>query len=57
MLVVNLRRIDPPPIAYTQFANEFENWLTNLVDEINFAMTQIENELESLDVRLTAIGG
>lgn len=51
-----LQRIDSVPIDYEQFSPEFVQWVTNLVDLINYDLNVIQQDIAILDARLTAIG-
>ena len=54
---INLTRLDTPPLQDVEFVYQFENWLSNIVDAINYDLQLIEDELASLDARVTALGG
>lgn len=51
-----LPRTDPYVENTKEYARIDAQWLANLVDIFNTAMQQIENELASIDARLTAGG-
>lgn len=53
MLVVALPRNDPSP---GKDSPKFDEWVSNLVDTYNSAMTKIEQAFADLDARLTAGG-
>ena len=53
MSVVALPRNDPAP---EKTEDLFDLWISNLVDSLNTAMSQIEHEFALMDARLTAGG-
>ena len=53
---VTLNRVDTPPIMDSALPPDLERWMTNIVDEINYNLQLIEDELASIDARLTAGG-
>jgi hypothetical protein len=53
---VILNRVDTPPIEGVILPEDLKRWMTNLVDEINYNLQLIEDELTSIDARLTAGG-
>lgn len=53
MLAVALPRNDPSP---GKSSNLYDQWMSNLVDTYNQAMTLLENKITDLDARLTAGG-
>ena len=53
---VQLDTLDTPPIDYDNLSPELERWFTVLTDNINYNLQQIQNELDSIDARLTAGG-
>lgn len=53
---VQLDRLDTPPIAYDKLSPELERWFTVITDIINYDLQLIEDELASIDARLTAGG-
>ena len=53
---VVLDRLDTPPIEYDDLSPELERWFTVVTDNINYNIQLIEDELASIDARLTAGG-
>ena len=54
--MVVLPRVDSAYIYDSQFTEDYKKWLANLVDTLNSALSLIEDELMSVDARLTAGG-
>lgn len=52
-----LPRQDPYVENKDDYVELDPQWVANLIDIYNEAMTLIENELASLDARITALGG
>lgn len=55
-MAVQLDRIDTPPIQYDKLSPELERWFTVITDILNYNIQLIEDELASIDARLTAGG-
>jgi hypothetical protein len=55
--VVELPKIDPYLEEKEDYARIDVMWLVNTVDSINSALQTIQENLMSLDARITALGG
>ena len=55
-MAVELNRLDTPPVEYDQLSPELKRWFAVVTDIINDDLQLIEDELASLDARLTAGG-
>lgn len=51
---ITFTRIDTPPLEDEDFAYQMQNWLSNLVDVINYDLTLIENAFIRDTVTLVA---
>lgn len=40
-----LQRLSPPPHMYDELSDELKRWLSNIVDQLNTMMQQIEDSL------------
>lgn len=52
---VTFTRIDTPPLQDEKFSYQMENWLTNLVDVLNYDLTLLENSF--IRDTVTLVGG
>ena len=48
MAQINFEPLDPPIIEQTQFGDDMNRWITNIVDIINANFTTVSNALVSL---------
>lgn len=48
MAQINFEPLDPPIIEQTQFGDDMNRWITNIVDIINANFTTVSNALASL---------
>jgi hypothetical protein len=52
-----LPRIDSVPVAYlNKMDDDLIKWMTNLVDTLNAVLDQLDNDLATIDTRLTNCG-
>jgi ABC-type transporter Mla subunit MlaD len=56
MALPSLPRIDNVPIESEDFNDDFEKWITNLVDNLNSILDQLDSNLAAIDARLIACG-
>lgn len=56
-MAVELERVNNVPTYDDELSMELQRWLLTLVDSLNTTIQQIEDELNSLDARVTALGG
>lgn len=53
-----LERVDGVPLQGNDMLTlELQRWLYTLVDSLNTTIAEIESQLNSLDVRVTNLGG
>ena len=51
-----LTMIDSVPVRYQEFSPEFNDWITNLIDTINFDLETLQSAMARVEARLTAGG-
>jgi hypothetical protein len=57
MADIFLERLDAAPVIHEDFSFEMMQWLTLLTDQMNATLEQIQEALNDLDARVTALGG